>query len=60
MIFNVVNKRGAPVAGTSKYAKESEVIVPKDVKYRIKRTKKKVVEYLGEDTIRYEVDLEML
>lgn len=60
VIFNVVNKHGAPVAGSSKYAKESEVIVPQDVVYKIKGTKKKVIDHIGEKVIRYEVDLIMV
>ncbi len=60
VIFNAVNKRGAPVAGTSKYAKESEVIVPSDTQYRIKDVKKKTITHNGEKVTRFEVDLEML
>lgn len=59
VIFNVVNKHGAPIAGTSRYARESEVIVPQNVSYKIKGTKRKVIEHAGEKVIRYEVDLIM-
>ena len=60
IILNVVNKHGAPVAGSSRFARESEVIVPQGVKYRIKRTKKKTINHEGEEITRFEVDLEMI
>ena len=60
VIFHAVNKRGAPVAGTSKYARESEVIVPSDTQYRIKDVKKRTITHNGEKVTRFDVDLEML
>ena len=57
VIFNVVNKHGAPIAGSSRYAKESEVIVPQNVRYSIKGTKKKIINHAGEKVTRFEVDL---
>ena len=57
--LEVVNKNGSPIASASEFITESEVLVPSNQRYKIKRSKRRTEQHHGEEFVIYDVVLEI-